>query len=182
MRYYLVALFDDDSYKQIEPIQKSLSRKYKLYKNLSKLYITLEVIEDPDVKKLDMVLNKIIRPYKRFKVELKDAVCFNEPYRALNLKVESKGYIKKIARNVNEILKLHGFQISDTMNKDTLHVSLANTNFSQKELKKSEYDEACNSGKTESFYNLAKIDRIELWKSSSHKKETIIKSYVLKTF
>ena len=28
MRYYLVALFDDDSYKQIEPIQKNLSKKF----------------------------------------------------------------------------------------------------------------------------------------------------------
>ncbi|ERK28622.1 MULTISPECIES: 2'-5' RNA ligase family protein [Clostridium] len=182
MRYYLVALFDDDSYKQIEPIQKNLSKKYKLYRNLPKLHITLEVIEDPDIEKLDIVLSKIFKPYKRFKVELKDILCFNEPYKSVNLKVESKGYIKKITRNVNDTLKLHGFRVRDNIDNWDLHVSLANTNFAQREWKKNEYEIACSTAKTEGFYNLAKISKVELWKPINNKKEMVIKSYELKTF
>ncbi|MBL4930531.1 2'-5' RNA ligase family protein [Clostridium paridis] len=182
MRYYLVALFDDESYKQIEPIQKSISKKHRLYKNLPTLHITLEIIEDPNIEKLDAVLTKIINPYKRFKVELKDIICFNEPHKSVNLKVEKKGYISRLSRNINDTLKLHGFNVRDNIEYWDLHVSLANSNFAQREWKKNEYELACSTAKTQGFYDMAKIDRIELWKPVNNKKEMVIKSYRLKTY
>jgi hypothetical protein len=100
----------------------------------------------------------------------------------VNLKVESKGYIKKITRNVNDTLKLHGFRVRDNIDNWDLHVSLANTNFAQREWKKNEYEVACSTAKTEGFYNLAKISKVELWKPINNKKEMVIKSYELKTF
>lgn len=182
MRYYLVALFDDDSYKSIEPIQKNLSKKYRLYKNLPTLHITLEVIENPNLDKLDEVISKIIKPYKRFKVELKDIICFGEPHKSVNLKVENKGYIKRLARNINDTLKLHGFSVRENISEWDLHVSLANTNFAQREWKKQEYEIACSTAKIEGFYNMAKINRIELWKPVNNKKDMVIKTYNLKTY
>ncbi|WP_040214697.1 2'-5' RNA ligase family protein [Clostridium polynesiense] len=182
MRYYLVALFDEESYKAIEPIQRSMSRKYKLYRNLPTLHITLEIIEDPDLNKLDEILYKIFKPYKRFKVELSDIICFDEPHKSVNLKVESKGYIKRIARSVNETLKLHGFNVRPCIDNWDLHVSLANTNFASREWSKNEFNKACTLAKRDGFYNMAKIARIELWKPINNKKEMVVKSYPLKTF
>ncbi|SHI98836.1 2'-5' RNA ligase superfamily protein [Clostridium amylolyticum] len=182
MRYYLVALFDDESYKSIEPIQRSLSKKYKLYKNLPTLHITLEVIEDPDLNKLDEVLFKIFKPYKRFKVELNEVICFDEPYKSVNLKVESKGYIKRLARSVNDTLKLHGFNVRQNIENWDLHVSLANTNFASREWSRNEFAKACTVIKKEGYYNMAKIDRIELWKPINNKKDMLVKSYPLKTY
>ena len=45
MKYYLVALFDDVSYKNLNPIQRSLSKKYRANRNSPIPYIPLEVIE-----------------------------------------------------------------------------------------------------------------------------------------
>ena len=53
MLYYLVALFDKVSYAIIKPLQESISNEYKLYENLPMLHITLAVIEDPDMDKLN---------------------------------------------------------------------------------------------------------------------------------
>ena len=74
MKYYLVALFDDVSYKNLSPIQKSLSKKYKGNRNSPIPYIPLEVIENPNLDKLNIVIDKILKPYKNFKIELSSTV------------------------------------------------------------------------------------------------------------
>lgn len=182
MRYYLVALFDNDSYKEIEQIQKSICKKYKLYKNLPTLHVTLEIIGDPDINKLDEVLTKILRDYKRFKIEVSDVICFDEPYKSVNLKVESKGYINRLARIINDTLRLHGFEVRDSIDNWDLHISLANTNYAIREWSKTEYAAACTSARKDGFYKLATIDKIELWKPINSKKEMVVKSYSLREF
>jgi 2'-5' RNA ligase len=182
MRYYLVALFDNDSYKEIEQVQRSICKKYKLYKNLPVLHITLEVIGDPDINKLDEVLLKILRAYKKFKVEVSDVICFDEPYKSVNLKVQSKGYISRLARVINGTLKLHGFEVRENIGDWDLHISLANTNYAIREWSKNEYAAACSSAKREGFYKLATINRIELWKPVNNKREMVIKSYPLRDY
>lgn len=182
MRYYLVALFDNDSYKEIEQIQKSICKRYKLYRNLPMLHITLEVIGDPDINKLDEVLTKILGAYKRFKVEVSDVICFDEPYKSVNLKVESKGYINRLARIINDTLRLHGFEVRDSIDNWDLHISLANTNYAIREWSKNEYAAACSSAKKDGFYKLATIDKIELWKPINNKRDMVIKSYSLREF
>ena len=60
MNYYLVALLDEDSYEEIESLQKNISKRYNIYKELPKLHITLEVIKDPDMDLLSKTLTGII--------------------------------------------------------------------------------------------------------------------------
>ncbi|MTK14083.1 MAG: 2'-5' RNA ligase family protein [Clostridiaceae bacterium] len=81
MKYYLVALFDKQSYSYIEEMQKSICKKYKIYKNMPVLHITLEVIGDPDIEKLNKIVSDILKPYKKFKVEINGAMCFDPPYK-----------------------------------------------------------------------------------------------------
>ncbi|MEQ8196445.1 MAG: 2'-5' RNA ligase family protein [Clostridiaceae bacterium] len=181
MKYYLVALFDDESYKQIETIQKNFSKKSRSYKNFPLPHITLEIVEDPDMEKLDTLLTKIIKPYKRFKVELKDIINFSEPNKSVNLRVEKKGYISRLSRNINDTLKLHGFSVKNCIETFGLNVSLTSTNITQKEWKKNEFEAAFSSARIQEFYDMGKIDRIEIWKSANNKKEVIVKSYKLKT-
>ena len=182
MRYYLVALFNEDSYSQIEEVQKNICRKNRLYKNLPVLHITLEIIGDPEMNKLDEVLMKILKPYKKFKVEVKDIICFDDPFKSVNLKIESKGYIGRLARIINDTLKLHGFEVRNTVEDWDLHISLANTNYALREWSRSEYAIACSTAKSEGFYKLATIDKIELWKPINNKKEMIVKSYPLREY
>lgn len=182
MRYYLVALFDDDSYKEIEQIQKSICKKYKLYKNLPTLHVTLEVIGDPNIDKLDEVLTKILKAYKKFKIEVSDVICFDEPYKSVNLRVESKGYINRLARVINDTLKLHGFEVRENIVNWDLHISLANTNYAIREWSKNEYAAACSTTKREGFYKLATVNKVELWKPINNKKDMVVKSYPLREF
>ena len=56
-----------------------------------------------------------------------------------------------------------------------MHISLANLNFIPKDMKK--LDGEVNF---KSKCDTLKVDRIELWKISNNKRETLIKSYPLK--
>ena len=78
MKYYIVALFDDNSYEVIAPIQKNLSKRFKGNRHSPQPYIALDVLDNPNIDKLCMAIEKVIKHYKRFKVELCDDVIINE--------------------------------------------------------------------------------------------------------
>jgi len=182
MKYYLVALFDDESTKTIETTQKSLSKKYRLYKNLPTLHITLDTVEDPDLNKLDQVLSKIVKPYSRFNVELTETMLFDENRQTLTLKVVSKGYIKRLARSINDTLKLHGFNVKPAPENHELQLSLLSANHPPREWNKIDSSKGYNLTKKDDFFRMPKISRIELWKSTNNKKDMVVKSYPLRYF
>jgi len=175
MKYYLVALFDDESYKHLNPIQRNLSKKFRANRNSPTPYIPLEVIENPNIDKLDLVVDKIVKPYKNFKVQLLPRVSVSEAQKTLNVKIEDVGYIKRLNRLMNDTLKLHGFNVPEENIENQMHISLANLNFIPKDSKKLDGEinlkEKCET---------LKVDRIELWKFSNNKREILIKSYPLK--
>ena len=174
MKYYLVALFDDVSYKNLSPIQRSLSKKYRANRNSPIPYIPLEVIENPNIDKLNTVMDKILKPYKNFKVELSSTVTLCDSNKTLNLKIEKIGYIKKLDRLIGDNLKMYGFNVKNDNN--DLHLSLANINYTNRDNKK--FD-------TEIEYkpsiSTLKVNRLELWKISNNRRETLIQTYPLKT-
>lgn len=178
MKYYLVALFDDESYRIIDPIKKNILKKYRLPRYQLSSHITLKTIDTPDVEKLDEVLAKIFKPYKKFKVELTgDIFSYENNSKNINLKIENKGYINKIHRSLNDILKLHGFNAKD--DRKYLSIALSTANFTGRDYKKDYSASLIHKGNHEC--ETLKIDRIELWKISS-KKETIVKSYDFRTY
>lgn len=182
MKYYLVALFDKDSYSYIEHIQKNICRKYRLYKNIPPLHITLGAVENPDIDKFTKIVSDILKPYKKFKVKVNEAICFNPPYKSINLKVENRGYVIRLARQINETLKLYKFDVRENGNDCDLHTVLANANYFIKELSSKEYVSACNNGKKDEIYKMARIDRIALWKPINNRKEMLIRNFPLRDF
>lgn len=175
MKYYLVALFDSESYKTLSPVQRNLSKRYKAIRNSPIPYIPLEVIENPNVDRLDIVIEKLIKPYKTFKVELCNEVNLCENSKTLNVKVEDVGYIKRLNRIFNDGLKLHGFNVKNINTEDSMHISLANLNFIPKDSKTASID-----SNFDNKVSTLKISRLELWKFSNNKRETLIKTYPLK--
>lgn len=174
MKYYLVALFDDVSYKNLSPIQRSLSKKYRANRNSPIPYIPLEVIENPNIDKLNIVMDKILKPYKNFKVELSSTVTLCDSNKTLNLKIEKIGYIKKLDRLIADNLKMYGFNIKS--DNDDLHLSLANINYINKDNKKFEQEIEYKPN-----ISTLKVNRLELWKISNNRRETLIQTYPLKT-
>ena len=172
MKYYLVALFDDVSYKNLSPVQRTLSKKYRANRNSPIPYIPLEVVENPNIDKLNSVMDKILKPYKHFKVELSSTVTLCETNKTLNLKVEEIGYIKRFNRLINENLKLYGFNVKNI--NDDIHLALANINYINKDNKKTDSEFKTN-------LSTLKVNRLELWKISNNRRETLIQTYPLKT-
>lgn len=181
MKYYIVALFDDDSYEVINPIQKNLSKKFKGNRHSPQPYIALDVLDNPNMDKLCMVLEKVIKPYKKFKVELCDDVIINENMKTITLKILNEGYIKKISRSIKDTLNLYG--IHSKVPQDTpLAVSLANLTYFNKDNKKYKNDIACDLVRRSTKSITLKISKFEIWKVSNSKREICVKSYPLKTF
>lgn len=182
MKYYLVALFDEESQKSMEEIQRKISKKYKIYRSIPAIHLTLEVIDNPNLEKLIPIIQEVLKPYKRFKVSVNGTLCFDPPYKSVNLKIENKGYAIRISRNLNETLKLSGFNVRENIDKWDLHVSLANTNYASREWSNKEYNAACEVTKMENMNKMATVDRIELWKPINNKKEMIVKSFPLREY
>lgn len=175
MKYYLVALFDDESYKSLTPIQRNLSKKFRANKNSPLPYIPLEIVENPSIDKLDLLVEKIIRPYKNFKIKFFSKVSISENTRSLSIIIEDKGYIKRLSRLLNDTLNLHGFNIKNMNNDSPMYISIANLNYISNDMK--------NLNSEVSFktkLDVIKVNRIELWKISNNKRETLVKSYPLK--
>ncbi|MCB2290373.1 2'-5' RNA ligase family protein [Clostridium sp. CS001] len=182
MIYYLVCLFDDVSYKAMESLQKAICKKYNLYgsyTNLPLLHITIETIDDPDLQTLDISLRNILKDYTKFQVEIKGAICFDPPYKSVNLNIENKGTIYELSKNINSILKSQGFKVRQDIENWNLHISLASTTFADREWSDNEYFSACELLKYENFNETITINAVELLKPINDKNQMIVKRYDL---
>ncbi|MEG1004482.1 MAG: hypothetical protein RSD13_05340 [Clostridium sp.] len=179
MKYYIVALFDDSSYEIINPIQKNVSKRFKGNRNSPAPYIALEVLDNPNVEKLNVIIEKVLKPYKKFKVELSEDLSLCEDNKTINLKINERGYIKKIDRALKDTLKLHGFNIREN-SLDNISISLANLNYIPKDKKKP--NETQNSLNFKLENTTLKIDKFQLWKVPNNKREFRLKDFELKTF
>jgi hypothetical protein len=182
MKFFLVALFDEESNSTIQNIQRDICRKYKLYKSSPNLFIPITAVTNPDLEKLDLVVSKIIAPYKKFKVDLNNSITLGENFTQVNLKVCDKGYIYRLARNITETLDLHGFNVSKDNDNIDLHVLLANANHIIKKSSSSGSISIDDTLNKDDFYKFAKVSRLELWKQISNKKELLVKSYNLRNY
>lgn len=182
MKYFLVALFDDGSNATIQNIQRDICRKYKLYKSSPNLYISICAITNPDLEKLDVVVSKIMVPYKKFKVNINNNISLTENFTQVNLKVEDKGYIYRLARSITETLDLHGFNVKSENDNIDLRILLANANHIIKKSYNGGTIAIDSNLDKDDFYKIAKVCRLELWKQISNKKETIVKTYDLREY
>ena len=177
MKYYLVALFDDDSYEKLKPIQKKYSKKFRANRNSPIPYIALDVLENINLDKITPILQKRLSPYKYFKVECDNEVILNENLKTVSLKVENKGYINKISRNINDMLTLNGIT-STPISDDCLGISLGNLNYINKDFKKNATNQSENNNDTTCY----KITRFEVWKILNNRKEVSVKTFPLRVF
>lgn len=182
MIYYLVALLDDSSYKYIEEIQKEICYNYKLFdKNdkLPKLHITIEVIHDPDMDMLIKSLKNILKKYSSFEAKSDGVICFDPPYKSVNLKIRDYGRILKLSKDINHILKKEKFNVRENIENYDLHISLANSYFSNKQWSDFEYASACSFAKNNDKDFIIKINELQLWKPVNDENEMIIFKFPL---
>ena len=178
MKYYIVALFDKETYQIITPIQKNISKKFRTTRNSTQPFIPLVSIENPNIDKLAPIVNKIISPYKAFKVDANDYVYSYEQTKSVNLKLDNKGYIKTISRNLYDALLLNGFNVKSF---DENFICLGNVPYVSKDAKKQNFKiNYPNLYDSNNFLKL-KINSIEIWKLPVLRKNTPVISYELRT-
>lgn len=179
MKYYIVALFDEETYQIISPIQRNMSKKFRANRNSPLPYILLTTIDNPNLDKLYPVVDKIIAPYKSFRIDASDLVYLFEPTKSVNLKIDDKGYIKRLSRCLLDTLEINGFSVKSFGDN---FISLANLGYIPKDYKKQ--DVKLNFPEIYNRDSLVKlrIKSIEIWKLPTVKKNTPLKSYILKDF
>lgn len=180
--YYLVGIFDEVSSEYMKSIQKKICKKYNLYRSdddLPKLHITLETITNPCIQDLDLSIKHILKDYSKFQVDINGVICFDPPYKSVNLNIKNKDTIFELSKNINSILKSQGFMVREDIENWNLHISLANTNFADREWSDNEYLAACNLAKNENFSETIMLHAIELWKPINNKEQMVVKKYPL---
>ena len=172
MKYYIVALFDKDSYEVLTPLQKKFTKKFRANRHCPTPHIALDVLETPSIEKITPVVEKVLKPYKQFKIEYSDNISINESLKTLNLRVENRGYIKKIHRSLTDNFELSGLNVK-FYPKEDLGLSIATINH----INKDKRNETETFTKEKEILNTLKVDRLEIWKIAANKKEVCLKSF-----
>lgn len=180
MKYYIVALFDEETYSVISPIQRNMSKKFRANRNSPSPFIPLALVDNPNLDKLYPLIDKVISPYKSFRIDANDLVYLSEPTKSVNLKLDNKGYIKRISRSILDTLSLHGFNVK-SVGSDNF-ISLANLGYVPKDYKKQDVKLNFPDIYTKGNFVKLRIKSIEVWKLPTIKKNTPLKTYVLKDF
>lgn len=178
MKYYIVALLDKDSCEELTPIKRKYSKKFKANRNSPTPFIALNVIDTPNIEKVSQVIEKVLKPYKKFKVELNNSIAISEPLKTVNLKLQNRGYIKKIHLSLKENFELNGLSVKFTAD-DNIAISLATLSHINKNY---ENDIACDESDLSIENKTYKVSKLELWKLSNNKKEYCVKSFPLRNF
>ncbi|AOR24841.1 hypothetical protein [Clostridium taeniosporum] len=179
MKYYIVAVFDDETYQLISPIQKNMSKKFRGNRNSPLPFIPLCILDNPNLDKLYPMIKKIISPYKFFRIDALDSVYVCDSSRSVNLRIDNKGYIKRISRSLSDMLILSGFNVKTF---ESNFVSLSNLGYISKDHKKQDIKLNFPYLYKHKSYIKLKIKKIEVWKIPTSKKDSPLKSFVLKEF
>lgn len=181
MKYYIVATFDDKSYEKLNPIQKKISKKFRANRNSPVSHIILNIVENPNIDKLEDILKKTLKPYKRFKVQVSNDILVSDSLKNITLKTQNLGYIKKIEREFSDTLELSGFNFKNIAD-DNFGISIANINYINKD-RKNDLEALSLDQFTNKDDNLTmKISKFEIWRQTNNKKDLCVKSFPLKLF
>lgn len=183
MKYQLVALFDHESSLKVERIQKNLCKKYKLYRNGHVLHIPIVTLTNPDVEKIDDIIAKLLEPYKKFKVKINNGVYVNTENKQVSVIIDEKGYVSRISRNIDDTLSLYGFNTEAAHSAHSnLFIPVAGINYNIKKACNHEVIPIRKNIITGELLKYAKIDRLELWKLSGHKKDSVVTTFNLREY
>lgn len=180
MKYYVVALFDSPSYEKMNPIQKKISKKLRGNRNSPAAHIVLNIVDNANMDKLDSIIQKTLKPYKRFKVQVCNDISISDTLKRITLKIGNFGYIKKIERSLNETLELSGINFQ-SLPDDDLAISIANISIN-KDRKYDTESVTLDQFLKDSSDMTLKISKFEVWKQTNNKKDLCVKSYPLKLF
>jgi hypothetical protein len=118
--------------------------------------------------------------FKSFSTKIVGTICFDSPFKSVNLKIENEGVIKELVYKLNYTLKQNGFKVRENLKDWDLHISLANTNFSLRNWTREEYNEACVFITEKNYGRISKISKVELWQPINDKDKMVVCSFPLK--
>ena len=182
MKYLLNLYFNKDSKEYLEKLQKGLARKYRINKFLPSLSIRLGAVDTNNLDKLILVVEDFISPYKYFKIYLENACIFENPNKIIIGIVLDRGYISRIERQIGESLVQNGFNKSDQGNKMGPFILISSNVSIDKKNNFKDYEIQLKNCKKEALNRYLTIEGVEILKSGTGKKDTLIKKINLKEY
>ncbi len=175
MKYYLVAVLDKDSNRELDAVQKTLYRKGKKILKAPYMGIPIDTIEDPDKDKLQATLADLLKPYRYFRVDITGKYVNLPEEKITGLPVTSFGYLKKLQRHLNSFMQLSGFKVSQERADDIDFI----LSLSQEKLPR-EFEATAPLFNTEENKKAFRVEKIELWKTMAAKKDSVVFSIPLR--
>lgn len=176
MKYYLVAVLDRESNKEVDSLQKNLHRRGKKILKAPYIGIPIDTVEDPDRDRLSELLQGLLKPFRYFHVEVRGTYITLPEEKLSGLAVTNFGYIRKIRRHLNSYMELSGFKVSELNDDDESDLILS---LSVEKLPR-EIDTTQNLFKNEENKKNLRVEKIELWKTMNAKKDSVVLSIPLK--
>lgn len=175
MKYFLVAVLNRESTKDLEYIQRPLVKKGRNSKKPPYMAIPIDTIEDPDKDKLNVFLEELLKPFRYFHVDITGKYINVQDEKLTGLPVTNFGYIKKIQRHLNEYMELSGYKVSQEKSDDKDFIFSMSVDRLPKDLENTK-----NLFDTPDNKKMFLVDRIELWKTMNAKKDSVVFSIPLK--
>ncbi|MBS4030099.1 MAG: hypothetical protein KGZ63_01565 [Clostridiales bacterium] len=161
--YYLVAIPDGAVVQDMLRLQKFISRRFRMYTQpYPSLHLTIGVVESGgDIRRTFPALEQIAARHLPLTVRVNGQRCFDEPFLAVGLAVESR-QLAYLAGEVEGKLSSVGFQLR-SFARWNFHISLVSPLFSRRLWNSSEFHEACQLTAAHAPDARCTLGKIELW-------------------
>lgn len=173
MKYYLVAVLSREDNKQLETLQRNLTKKSK-NKKAPYMAVVMDSVEDPDLNKLENLLREQLTPFRYFHVEMLGKYINSQEEKVTGLPVVNFGYIKMLQRHLNEYMQLAGFKVKERNDESDFIFSMSSDKLPKV------LEQVSPLFEEEDNKNKFMVEKIELWKTMNSKKDSIVLSFPLK--
>lgn len=166
-RLFLVAVPQGRVLLQAARLQRMLARRYRLYKRLPPLHMTIEVIRPPSDRSFAEAVRTIRAVVERtppFQIHTDGFVCFPAPHKALAVSVVKTPELERLSKRLHLQLGAAGFGVRDDLDEWEFHITLAGTWNSLREWSDLEFQSACNRLRRRGFQGRCLVTRLELWR------------------
>lgn len=184
-RIFLMILPEHPTYQVARKFQEEVNQKYRLYRVLPTLHITLEsfyVESDEDLQQAIQAIQKTCEDLKPFPIRVNGFACFDPPYKSVQLHVVKTAPLQQLYNQIHTRLKEMGYEVMEYPEGVQFHMTIASACFADREWSEEEYHQACEELKSLSVHSVFVFEGLELWYPELEPDERLIHKFDLRHF
>lgn len=164
-KYYLAAIPEGEIACKGRELQALFSNRYGVYrKPYPPLHVTVGIITFPreEIMTIIEAIKVSVKPYLPVDLLSTGESCFPQPYKSLNLSIETTKQLVNLSETIKETVENTGF-IAESFESWDYHISLVNSNYAAREWRDEEYKEACRFLTRQNIRLKGGARRLEMW-------------------